>query len=163
MKRSQLSTIGLSDGIINMPRRLTPREKAADSLFFVTVLVSWLLFIPGGIVGYAVWGWPGSVVLVIACIVLGLILRRSAGLRGPDQFHGYYRRRKERANGGRIGLLELLIERLRGNPFTREKCAAITAEYDKAMQDLRSARTDNERGAILKRLDRETKRISYAK
>lgn len=152
----------LSEGISNMPRRLTRREWLADHSFFYLQLVSKLGFIAGGIIGYAVWGWIGCFALAGGCLLLGMLIRRSVGLRGPDPFHGWYRRMRERAEGSRAGLLEWMMEGLRGNKFTRAKCRGIAAAYDTAMAELRSATSREQQLAILKRLDSETKRISYS-
>ena len=152
----------LSEGISSMPRRLSRREWMADHFFYYLQLVSKLGFLARGIVGYAVWGWIGCVALAVGCILSGVLIRRSVGLRGPDPFQGWYRRMRDRAEGSPAGLLERMMESLRGNKFTRVKCRAITAAYDTAMAELRLAVTREQQQAILKRLDSETKRISYS-
>ena len=88
-------------------------------------------------------------------------MRRSMGIRGPDSYHGFFTRMRERANGRRCGLLERLIESIRGNAFTTDKCRRITLAYDRAMERLDRATTESQKIAVLEELDREVKAISY--
>jgi hypothetical protein len=152
----------LSDGISHMPRRLTARERLADHVFFYLQITSWFAFIVSGIVGYAFDGLSGCVVLLAGGWLLGIWIRRSLGRRGSDPFHGYFRRIRERENGSRRGVLEWVIETLRGSGFTVSKCQAITAAYDRAMTQCRSTSSPAQQQAILQRLDAEVKRISYS-
>ena len=152
----------LSDGIPNMPRHLTARERFADHLFFYLHVTSRFVFLVAGVVGYALKGLIGCGVLLAAGWLFGMWMRRSLGKRGPDQFHGFFRRIKERASGSRRGFLEWLIETLRGSGFTVSKCQAITAAYERAIAEARSASLPAQRQAILQRLDAEVKRISYS-
>jgi hypothetical protein len=152
----------LSEGIPNMPRSLTARERLADHLYFYLQTASWFVFLAGGIAGYAIKGLIGCVALLAGGWLFGMWMRRSLGQRGRNQFLGFYQRIRERANGSRRGLLEWLIEAIRGSGFTISKCRAITAAYDRAMLQGRSTSSAAEQQAILQRLDAEVKRISYS-
>ena len=152
----------LSDGISHMPRRLTARERLADHVFFYLLITSRFVFIVGGIVGYVVNGLVGCVVLIGGGFLLGVWMRRSLGMRGPDQFHGYFRRIKERANGSRRGLLEWAIEVLRDSGYTISKCKAISEAYERAMTECHQVSSPVQQQTILQRLDVEVKRISYS-
>lgn len=162
MSEQRYDLESLSDGIARMPRTLTTRERFADRVFFFLQMISWFAFIFGGIVGYAITGWTGCVVLLVAGWLFGMWMRRSIGLRGRDPFHGFYRRMKERAGGSRRGILEWLIESLRGRGFTRSQCQRIWAAYERAMALGRTASTSKQQRQILQQLDEETKSISYA-
>jgi hypothetical protein len=151
----------LSDGISRMPRKLTTRERLADHVFFYLQITSRFVFVIGGIGGYELNGPLGSIVAITCGWLVGIWMRRSLGIRGPDPFHGYFRRIRERAEGSSRGLLELVIEFLRGGGFTVSKCREITAAYDHAMGEAQAARLPDQRQAILLRLDAEVKRISY--
>lgn len=162
MTKPQFDLSQLSEGISNMPRRLSRRERLADHLFRYLQITAHFGFIAGAIIGYAAGGWRVSLAAVIGCLVLGILMRRSLGLRGRDPCLGFYQRMRERAAGSRPGLLEWTIESLRGNKFTRAKCEAITRAYNIARADLRVAKSPRQQDAILARLDSETKRISYS-
>jgi hypothetical protein len=153
----------LSDGIPHMPRRLAVRERLADHIFFYMQIISWFVFIIGGIVGYMVNNLTGSLILIIGGWLFGIWIRRSLGRRGRDPFHGFYQRLRERANGSRRGVLEWAIENLRGSGFTRTKCQAITALYDEAMKKYVLASSQAEKRAIIVHLDSEVKKISYVR
>lgn len=152
----------LSDGIPNMPRRFTTRERLSDQLFFFLQMMSWFVFIIGGVIGYAINGLIDCVVFLAGGWLVGLWMRRSLGRRGSDPDIGYFRRIKERANGSRRGVLEWVIETVRGRGFTISKCQAITAAYEQAMTECNSTNSPDQQQEILKRLDAEVKRISYS-
>lgn len=162
MKDNKFDLSYLSDGIPQMPRRLTSRERISDQVYFFLQLSSRFVFIAGGIVGYAAWGGIGGVVLTLSGFLFGLWMRHSLGVRGPDQFHGFFNRMKERANGSRRGLLEWVIESIRGSGFTPTKCKSIAAAYELAMSQLSSTTSPGQQRAILQQLDVEVKRISYS-
>ncbi len=151
----------LSDGIPNMPRRMTARERRADSIQYYLLVCGRVLILPAAVLGFVLRGFIGCAIGAGAGWLGGIWVRRSLGVRGSDGFHGWFQRKRERANGSRTGLLEYLIEAIRGSGFTVEKSRAIIAAYDKAMAAMQSATTDAEREAIANRLDIETKRISY--
>ena len=116
------NTSRLSDGIENMPRRMTQREKAADTLFLFLQLSSRLLFIVTALVGYSIHGVYSALIGAVLGYLVGIWMRRSMGIRGPNPNEGWLRRRRERAEGSRRGILEWVIEKLRANEFTQEKC-----------------------------------------
>jgi hypothetical protein len=130
-------------------------------VFFFLQLASWLAFIIGGIVGYAVKGWVGCAALFIAGWLFGMWMRRSLGQRPPDPFHGFYRRTGERAKGSYRGLLEWLIETMRGSGLSQSQCQRIWIAYERAMTECQVVSLD-EQQRILQQLDKETKRISYS-
>ena len=163
MPKNDYDLESLSDGISHMPRRLTARERLSDHVFFYLQIASWFAFIVGGIVGYTLNGPIGCVLLLAGGWLLGIWIRRSLGKRGPDPFHGYFQRIKERANGSRRGVLEWVIETLRGSGYTVSKCQAITAAYERAMTKCRSASMPAQEQAIIQQLDEEVKRISYSR
>jgi hypothetical protein len=68
---------------------------------------------------------------------------------------------QERAQGSRPGVLERLLESVRGNPFSRDKCAEIAAAFSVAERLLASERSADARMRILKDLDATVKAISY--
>ena len=151
----------LSDGIPQMPRRLTARERFADSLFFYLQTISHFTFVIGAIVGYAFKGLDGFILLTGGGFIFGIWMRRSLGIRGPNQFEGFFRRIEERANGSRRGMLEWVIETLRGSGFTISKCKDITKAYEQAKIQLSSASSPDQQKEILKKLDENVKKISY--
>lgn len=152
----------LSDGISQMPRLLTARERFSDRVFVYFQITSWFIFIFAGIAGYAIKGLIGCVALLALGWLFGLWMRGSLGRRGSDSFHGYFRRIKERANGSRRGVLEWVIEKIRGSGYSVSKCQAITAAYERAMAEGQLATLPAQQDAILQRLDAEVKRISYS-
>ena len=162
MPKTDYDLDSLSDGIARMPRRLSARERVTDHVFFFLQVFSWFCFLIGGIIGWAKWGWMGGVALAAAGWVFGMWIRHSLGRRGSDPTLGFYERMRERANGSRRGILEWLIETLRGSGFTVTKCRAITTAYQRAVQRLQATANPAEHEAILRQLDSEVKRISYS-
>ncbi len=152
--------IELSDGIPEMPRRLTARERIADRIYLFIQIASTFLLLFTGLVGYRVGGLAGALGFAVGGVAVGIGLRRSAGIRkGPGG--GFYERIRERSLGCRRGFLEMLLENVRGSAFDRATCEAITSAYDDATRDARSATTEAERKAIFSKLDKRVKQISY--
>ena len=152
----------LTDGIPNMPRRLTVREIRGDRTRFFLLVCGRLLILPAAVLGFSSGGLVGGAIGAGVAWIIGRRIRHSLGIRGSDGFHGWFQRVRERAKGSRRGLLEHMIEAIRGSGFTVEQCRAIIAAYDEAMAEMRLVASDAERQAIADRLDVFTKRISYA-
>ena len=144
-----------------MPRRMTPQEKAADTVYLYLQVSSRLLFILGALVGYWFHGVYTALVGAFAGYIIGIWMRRSMGIRGPDPEEGWFQRMRERAEGSPRGYLEWLIETIRANEFTKEKCRAICAAYDEAMDSLQLCSSQEDREAVQKKLDQTIKSISY--
>ena len=145
----------------SMPRPLTEKERRGDRLYLhlqvIALVVLFLLPILGG-----VWrGWTGAAIGLAAGALLRFSMRRSMGLRGSNPHDGFFIRMRERANGSRPGVLEALIERVRGRPFTRPQCVAIAKAWDEARSRLADAASGDERHAIVEELDARVKAISY--
>lgn len=152
---------GLSDGIEQMPRPLTKAERRGDRLFLhlqvMSVVIVPLLPILGGVTG----GWIGAGVGLLTGVLGRIWMRRSMGMRGSNPNDGFFIRKRERADGARRGLLEILIERVRQRPFTRTQCTAITKAWDDFRERLEAAASAEEKRALVADLDRRVKRISY--
>lgn len=144
-----------SDGIPHVLRRLTARERLAGHLSSCLQITSWFAFIVGGIVGYVVNGPIGCAVLLSAGWLLGIWIRRSLGQRGSDPCREHSGRIKERPDGSRRGVLEWVIETLRGSGPTVSKCKATTAAHEQTMVPCHSAESPAQKQAILQRLDEE--------
>jgi hypothetical protein len=150
-----------SDGIPNMPRRMTSREKIADTIYLNLQIFSRLLFIATAIIGYYFYQLFGIILFAILGYILGILIRRSLGLRGKDPYVGFFIRMKERAEGSRRGILEWTIEIIRGNEFTQKKCLAIANVYSETKQKLIQCSSESERKKIIEELDQKVKQISY--
>jgi len=148
----------LSDGVPRMPRRMTRREKQADQVYLFLQLTSQLLFVFTAIFGYAWSGFRIAAVLAFIGFIVGWWIRYSLGIRGAN---GFFRRMCERAHGSRRGVLEWVIEKMRGNEFTQEKCKAICDAYENAMLRLRDAPDPATATRILEDLDKKVKEVSY--
>ena len=144
-----------------MPRRFTLRERIADAFRLCLLTASGASVIAGVLVGYRFGGWTGITAGLAGGVVLGIWIRRSIGWRGPEGFHSWYKRIRERANGGRAGILEILIEAIRGHGFSQQKSKKIIDAYDMAMGKVRLANSIAEEQEIVDHLDKQVKRISY--
>jgi hypothetical protein len=144
-----------------MPRPLTAAEQRGDRLHFHLQVVAFVVLFLVPILGGLWFGWAGAAAGLVAGVLLRLWIRRSLGLRGPNLHDAFLIRMRERANGSRRRLLEALIERVRGRPFTRAQCAAIADAWDDARARLAEAASGDERLAIVEELDARVKRISY--
>ena len=61
---------------------LTGREKLGEAVYTTLALVSYILFLAGGVLGYFYDGWLGSITFTLLGYVLGMWMRRSLGMRG---------------------------------------------------------------------------------
>jgi hypothetical protein len=150
----------LSDGVPRMPRRLTHREKCADQVYLYLQLGSRVLFVFAGILGYSWEGFPGATALAVTGYIVGWWIRRSLGIRRPKAL-GFFVRMCERAHGSRRGVLEWVIENMRENELTLQKCSAICDVYENAMMKLQNGADAATETRVLQDLDRRVKEISY--
>ena len=148
--------------IPNMPRNFTRHERVADWLFVSLQIGSWIAFVVLGVLGYYFYR---NVIAALVCgavgFLVGIWIRHSMGLRGRNPTEGFYLRMRQRAEGSRCGVLEWILEKIRGNEFSQSKCRAISDAYSEAMRQLEGSSSDDERMAILHELDRKVKKISY--
>lgn len=151
----------LSEGIGNMPRRLSFREKLGDTLFVNLQILSRIIFIFFGLFGYYFHDFYGVFVWGITGWIVGIWVRHSMGIRGTDSNSGFFIRMNERAEGSNRGILEWLLEKIRGSEFSQSKCKAISKAYNKSMIDLHKCTSLNEQQKVIMELDRKIKEISY--
>ncbi len=151
----------LSQGIPSMDRRMTSREKIGDMIFINLQILSRILFIISGLLGYYFYGIYGVFLLGIVGWVVGIWIRHSMGIRESDPTTGFYVRMQERAQGARRGVFEWLLEKIRGNEFSQSKCMKISDAYDQAMTELSQCTSLKEQKKIIEKLDRKVKEISY--
>lgn len=144
-----------------MPRDFTRRERVADWLYIGLQVCSKLAFVVLGVLGYLYQSIFAAFVGVALGFLVGIWIWHSMGNRGWDANEGFFLRMHERAEGSRRGVLEWVIEKIRGNEFSQAKCRAISDAYNEATQQLKLSRIDNERMTILRELDRKVKAISY--
>ncbi|MCD4811973.1 hypothetical protein K8R14_05275 [bacterium] len=160
-KTNRIKFAGLSDGIPDMPRRMSSREMLTDQVFLYLQIGSQILFLFAGVIGYIWHGVLGAIALALVGYVVGRLLRRSMGIRGTNSTEGFFVRMRERANGSRRGFLEWSLERLRRTHFTEVKCKAICDVYDDAMRKRRNSCDPSAQREILKNMDKRIKEISY--
>ena len=151
----------LSEGISNMPRRMTSREILGDIIFVNLQIFARILFIIMGVGGYYFYKMYGVVLLGCIGWFIGSWIRYSLGIRGKDPDVGFFVRMKERAQGSRRGMLEWLMEKIRGNEFSLSKCIAISKAYEHAVNELAQQSSSTIQAEILKRLDQKVKKRSY--
>ena len=160
MRRPKKETFGeLSDGIPQMPRKMTPREVFVDQLFLYFQIGSKILFLFAGVIGYVWYGGLGCILLSLAGYIVGRLMRRSMGIRGTDPTEGFFIRMRERADGSRRGFLEWFLERLRRTEFTKAKCKAIIDVYNDAMLILRNGQEPMEQHRIIEDMYQKIKEI----
>ena len=153
----------LSDGIAEMPRRLIAREIRADNVFLYLQFISRFLPVATAILGFSWRSWPGMVTGLVLGWLIGRLMRYSVGIRGSDPVLGFFLRMQQRADGSRPGILERLIERIRGYPFTRANCTEIASAFSTAETLLAKERSVEARTRILRELDAKVKAVSYRK
>jgi hypothetical protein len=151
----------LSDGIEQMPRRLTDAERRADHLFLHLQVISYVLLLLFPVLGYVQGGWTVGVVGLVVGWLIRVWIRYSMGIRGSDPNDGFFIRMKERAGGARRGILEILLESVRQRSFTQGQCTAIIKVWDNKRKLIEAATSEEEKIELLRELDAEIKRISY--
>jgi hypothetical protein len=145
----------------DVPRLPTARGKIADCVFVLLLLCSRFLFVIGAVVGAMLHGFLGFLAGLVAGMILGLCLSRSLGLRGLDMTQGFHFRMHERGYGKPAGMLEALVEWLRGHRLTMAQCRQITTSYAEAVRRLQSCDSAEERASILAKRNREVLQIIY--
>ena len=146
-----------------MSKVISKRERFADKVYIVLIILSRLLFIVLGLIGLIKLNFVYSVIGVVYGYFIGKWIRYSLGINEKIEFNGYYKRRNDIAMGGNRRLLEFLIEKLRGNEFTVDKCIRITEVYNDFKQKSKFVNNDESLQELLIELDSKTKEISYEK
>ncbi|MBN1569126.1 MAG: hypothetical protein JXA73_14850 [Acidobacteria bacterium] len=151
----------LSDGIKRMPCRLTDAERRGDRLFLHLQVISSVILLLCPVLGGVLDGWLGAAIGLVVGWFARVWMRHSMGLRSSNPNDGFFIRMKERANGARRGILEVLIERVRQRSFTRVQCVAIAKAWDETRERIEAATSVEEKRELINALDVEIKRISY--
>jgi hypothetical protein len=125
------------------------------------LVVSYFLFLIGGLVGYALNRFYGLVIFGSLGYLVGVWMRRSLGLRGRKTTTGFFQRMRERAQGARPGLLEWGLEKISGHEFTRSKCERVAQTHARAVKQLKQSGSSEEQNRILADLDQRVKKILY--
>jgi hypothetical protein len=146
-------------GALAAPRKLSGRDKLAEAVYIFLVLLSYILFVVGGLSGYLYNRWNGLIIFAVCGVVIGMWMRRSLGLRGRRPASGFFRRMRERAQGSKPGLLEWCVEGTGGSEFTQMKCRAVTLAHEKAVKGLKQAKSSEAQNKILAELDRRVGQI----
>jgi len=151
----------LSDGLVRMPRLLTPRERTCDLIFLNLQIFSWLAPLLAAVIGARLGHFVGAMLGAGVGFLSGWWVRHSMGGRSGKDAASFYKRVGQRAQGSPPRILERWLESYRGNALTRAKCQAMWDAYQEARTQMGSAVTEAARRRILEKLDAETKRISY--
>lgn len=150
-----------SDGIENMPRRLTNRERTWDLVQLNLHLASRHACVLFALGAAKARGVEGAVVGFVAGWLVGVWMRHSMGGRDARDPLTFYRRMQQRGRGSRPRLLERFIEAGRGSAFSREKCARLWQACEDAMTAASATQSELARRRVFEELDERTKRISY--
>lgn len=157
----QWATRHVRSFVCDVPRPRSFRARVAEVVFLVLLILSRDGFVPAGVLGCIYFGSNGLILGPPAVWLAGLLVQRSMGLRGRDLRHGFFVRMLERGNGQPPGILERLIERLRGDELTLAKCHLVAGAYGLAKQQLQTVGTEKERQRIHAELDRKVLEILY--
>ena len=150
-------------GSSSSDRNMTGREKLAEKIFVSLQIISHILFLVGGIIGYSFYQLYGLLLFAVLGHLIGVWIRRSMGIRGLKPTTGFFMRMRERAHGSKPGLLEGLLEILSHNEFTPDKCRSVIQIYDKAVKQLKQSGSVEEQTRILADLDKRVNQILYQK
>jgi hypothetical protein len=145
------------------PVEKTGSQKLVERLFIALQVLSHLLLILGGLLGYFFYQFYGSLLLAGLGYLAGVWLRRSLGIRGAKATTGFFQRIRERAQGARPELLESLLEGLSRSPLTPAKCRTMIQVYDRAVKQLKQAPTQAEKNRILAELDRRVNQLYWGR
>jgi hypothetical protein len=138
----------------SMPRTPSRRNRIADCLMAIFILFARFLFIVGGVIGSL---WPTAADVALGIIIgggVGFWVRRSVGLRGGDLTHGFFVRMRERGVGSSPGLLESIVERIRGGVLTAYQCRLLASAYAEFQRGMQSCGSITERDDLYKIFDR---------
>lgn len=138
---------------------VTEPERLADQVYVALQILSYFLFLFGGIIGYIFYQFYGMVLFSSLGYLGGVWARRSLGIRGMKHTTGFFIRMRERALGSKPGLLEWLLERVSRNQFTPAKCRAVVQIHERAVKQLKQSRSTEEQNRILADLDKRVKQI----
>lgn len=147
----------------DVPRVPTARNKIADCVFVVLSLCSRIFFVAGAVTGARLQGFRGFCIGLMAGAIIGFWIRRSLGLRGGNLTRGYHLRMFERGCGKPAGLLEAVVELLRGNRLTMIQCRQIACAYAEAVRHLQSCDSAEERASIVGKRNRQVMEIVYGR
>jgi len=155
-----LHSLGLLPAI---PRNSSFRDKIADALLALFVVLSRFFFIVGGITGNVCAGGKGLVIGIALGGVVGFWIRRSVGMRGQDLTHGFFIRMSQRGVGSSPGLLESLVEKVRGQEITAYQCRLIASAYAEFQRALQACGSVSERDELSRTLTRDLRTALYGK
>jgi hypothetical protein len=141
------------------PRDLHPSEKRAEQIFVALQILSFVLFLLGGVYGWFAYGLYGLVLFALLGYIGGVWIRRSLGIRGQKPTTGFFQRMRQRAFGSRPGILEMLVEQISGHPLSRQKCLEVLQVYERSTEKLKNARSVEEQHRILAELDRRVQQM----
>lgn len=144
-----------------VPRRSTVRDKIADGLLALFVVLSRFFFIVGGIIGSLCAGGKGLVIGLALGFAIGFWIRRSVGLRGRDLTHGFFIRMSQRGVGSSPALLESLVEGVRGQEITPYHCRLLASAYAEFQRALQACGSIEERDELYKTLGRKVRIVLY--
>lgn len=144
-----------------VPRELSQREILADRLFLSIQILSYVLFAIGGFAGYYLFQIYGLLIFGVLGYLIGIWMRRSAGIRGEKLTTGFFARMRERALGSRPGLLEAILEKISQDECSQAQCRAVTQAHERAVKQLKLAKSPEEQNKILADLDKRIKQILY--
>jgi hypothetical protein len=145
----------------DVSRLPTVRSKMADGVFVALSLCSRIFLLAGAVAGARLQGFRGFCIGLAAGAIIGFWIRRSLGLRGRNLTRGYHLRMFERGSGKAAGLLETLVELLRGNRLTTMQCRQIGSAYAEAARQLQSCDSAQERASIVGKRNRQVLEIAY--
>jgi len=133
----------------------------ADCVFVLLLFCSRFLYFIGPVMGARHYGFVGLFPGLAAGTLSGFCMSRSLGLRSRDLTKGFHFRMFERGTGKGAGILEALVEVLRGNRLTITQCRRIDAAYSEASHQLQSCDSSEERVMIFAKRDRQILDIAY--
>jgi hypothetical protein len=148
-------------GAAAYPRELNGREKLAERLFQILQIISHILLILGGILGYIFYQVYGLLLFAALGYLAGVWMRRSMGIRGRKPTTGFFMRMRERAQGSKPGFLEWALEKVSRNQITQAESRAVTQVYEKSLKQLKLSDSTEAQNRILADLDRKVFQILH--
>jgi hypothetical protein len=156
-------SLGYLRPLPSIPRLPSLRDKIADCIIVVLVFLARASFLLGPIVGGFYGGAKGFMIGLGTGGIAGFWIRHSAGLRGRDSTHGFFVRMGERGLGSSFGLLEWVIEKVRGCELAPVQCRLLASAYAEFQRSLQSCHLAEERDALYKELERSMHIAFYGK
>jgi hypothetical protein len=148
-------------GTAAYPRELTGREQLAERLYQILQLISHILLIVGGILGYIFYQLYGLILFAALGYLAGVWMRRSLGIRGRKPTTGFFKRMRERAQVSKPGILEWTLEKVSRNEFTQTECRSVTQIYEKTVRQLKQSDSTEAQNRLLVELDRRVFQILH--